>query len=61
MDSIIKILEYTNIINSDYLTNEYHHYLKCDHIFESHIITNNSYIEYEYICSKCRYATKHIV
>ena len=61
MDSIIKILEYTNIINSNYILNTCEHYLKCDHTFESELITNKSYIEYEYLCSKCRYSTKHIV
>jgi len=30
-------------------------------ILESELITNKSYIEYEYLCSKCRYSTKHIV
>lgn len=61
MDSIKKILEYTNIINSYYIPNEKKLYLKCEHTFEPELINSNPYIEYEYICSKCRYATKHIV
>ena len=61
MDSIIKILEYTNIIHSISLMNKSEHYLNCQHTFESELITNGPYREYEYVCSKCRYATNHIV
>ena len=61
MDSIKKILEYSNIIHSPCSINKSELYLNCDHTFEPELINSNPYIEYEYICSKCRYATKHIV
>jgi len=60
MDYIKKILEYTNIFHSSYI-NEKEMYLKCEHTFDSKLIKNISYIDYEYVCSKCRYSTKYII
>jgi len=59
-----KLLEYTTIINtlkSDIYNLEKEKYLLCNHKFESDILTSGPYREYEYVCSKCGYATKHIV
>jgi hypothetical protein len=59
-----QILQYTTIITtlkSDIYNLEKEIYLLCDHTFESELITSGPYREYEYVCSKCGYATKHIV
>ena len=59
-----EILQYTTIITtlkSDIYNLEKEIYLLCDHTFESELITSGPYREYEYVCSKCGYATKHIV
>ena len=61
MDYIKKILEYTNIIHSISLMNKSEHYLNCQHTFDSKLIKNISYIDYKYVCSKCRYSTKYII
>jgi hypothetical protein len=59
-----QLLEYTNMIitlKSDIYNLEKEMYLQCDHTFESELITSGPYREYGYVCSKCGYATKHIV
>ena len=61
MDYIKKILEYSNIIHSPCSINKSDLYLNCDHTFDSKLIKNISYIDYEYVCSKCRYSTKYII